>query len=182
MRVRRCGGTLIIIPPYVQSQGDIRTQFGFEDGHAVTLDLGTQVCAFRQTCYGADGKSSTQEHLWSFQRRSFLSTARAIADATCADGCVVLDTRLNVKLIGTKISQQEQMKRPFVDYYSKEDISGELKRLGTRNKSACGFCQRHPGAFAFVVSQDGDLRIYCSDERHAYAFEGVDDTLTAGDY
>lgn len=179
MRLRRCGGTLVVIPSH-EDGADIRSEFGFEDGHAVKLDLGSHVCAFRETCHRTDGPSD-QENLWPVRRRAMLTTARAIADATCADGCVVMDTNLRVRLIGTKISQQDTAKLPLVDYYSKEDISEALKSLGTRNKSACGFCQRHRGAVAFVVSQDGDLRVYCSDEQHAYAFDGVDDSLSPGD-
>jgi hypothetical protein len=49
-----------------------------------------------------------------------------------------------------------------------------LAKLGTRNNSACLFCREHPGAWAFVVSQDGDLRVFYSDEKAAYAILAID--------
>ena len=60
------------------------------------------------------------------------------------------------------------------DWYSREaSVEPAVIKLGTRNQSACQFCREHPHAFAFVVSQDGDLRVYCSDGGAAYAFEAL---------
>ncbi len=48
-----------------------------------------------------------------------------------------------------------------------------LKPFGERHKSAFYLCQQVPGSIAFVISQDGDLRIFASDEKRVYFADHV---------
>jgi DNA integrity scanning protein DisA with diadenylate cyclase activity len=36
----------------------------------------------------------------------------------------------------------------------------ELRTMGSRHKSAFGFCQQWPNSLALVVSQDGDVTLF----------------------
>ena len=47
-----------------------------------------------------------------------------------------------------------------------------LSTFGIRHRSAYRFCQKVPGAMAFVVSQDGDLRVFCNVEGRVELFDG----------
>ena len=47
-----------------------------------------------------------------------------------------------------------------------------LTGFGMRHRSAYRFCQRVPGAMAFVISQDGDLRVFCNVKGRVELFDG----------
>jgi DNA integrity scanning protein DisA with diadenylate cyclase activity len=48
-----------------------------------------------------------------------------------------------------------------------------LARFGHRHRSAFLLCKAVPNALAFVISQDGDLPVFSSDERHVYCDENL---------
>ncbi|MEQ9410537.1 MAG: hypothetical protein RIK87_22570 [Fuerstiella sp.] len=108
---------------------------------------------------------------WSAKKRQLFSTVETVAAFGNLDGCVVLDHHLNVVSFGTKLSANREL-LPLVDYHDRaRSLEDGMQSLGTRNNSACRFCQSVPGAVAFVISQDGDLRVYVSNEQEAYAFD-----------
>ena len=45
---------------------------------------------------------------------------------------------------------------------------------GTRHQSAARLCQIFPGVMVFTLSQDGDLKLFTSDEHFAYAYGPLD--------
>lgn len=49
---------------------------------------------------------------------------------------------------------------------------------GTRHRSAVRLTQVLPGAIAFVISQDGDLRVFYSDGTGVYSFTDLDAWVT----
>ena len=74
------------------------------------------------------------------------------------------------------------MELPLVDPHSKEPIRPDfLKRFGTRHNSAVAYCRTHPGAIAFAVSHDGDLRVVASDHRYVYFDDRVSPAERWGD-
>jgi hypothetical protein len=48
-----------------------------------------------------------------------------------------------------------------------------LPRFGHRHRSAFLLCKAVPNAIAFVISQDGDLPVFSSDDRHVYCDENL---------
>ena len=48
-----------------------------------------------------------------------------------------------------------------------------LARFGHRHRSAFLLCKAVPDALAFVISQDGDLLVFSSDDRHVYCDENL---------
>ncbi|MGQ0634291.1 MAG: putative sensor domain DACNV-containing protein [Planctomycetaceae bacterium] len=188
------GGALIVLPDATTSLAAIRRRYNIADGVPVYLDLGAVLVEFSASCArlaalrsamsaGAQPVALDELHElqneWFVRRNALYAAVNTIAGLTEVDGCVVLDRGLRVHLFGGKIrnarpDHPSAPLRPLRDWYQPdESLDSSLARLGTRNQSACGFCREYPHALAFVVSQDGDLRVYCSDTDCAYAFEAL---------
>ena len=192
---RQHGGAFLILPESEASLEMIRTRYDIHDGVPVNLDIGELLVECSASCgrlfnlrrlTGSEGSESLVQQLcdqqndWLTRRNQFhvaLSTAAGLSEV---DGCVVLDRGLQIHLFGGKIRSSganggaARKALPLCDWYARDlSIEPALRKLGTRNQSACDFCRQQPQAFAFVVSQDGDLRVYCSDDQAAYAFEAL---------
>src|SRR5262245_7639139 len=192
---RRHGGAFLVLPEPEVSLHLIRNKYNIHDGVPINLDLGAYLSECSASCgrlfnlrrlTGAEGSEALVQQLcdqqndWLTRRNQFHIALNAVAGLSEVDGCVVLDRGLRVKLFGGKIHSASTngavATKPLDlrDWYER-DVSIEpfIRKLGTRNQSACQFCREHPHAFAFVVSQDCDLRVYCSDDESAYAFEAL---------
>jgi len=101
--------------------------------------------------------------------RDAASRVKAYEDQVVAlssiDGAVIFDQKLNVVGFGARLLTDARS----VDAIRCVDAStgapdptlpARIRRLGTRHSSAFEFCCAHDGTLAFVVSQDGDLRIF----------------------
>jgi hypothetical protein len=188
---RQHGGAYIILPEEHAPPDSIPDRYRIDDGLPVDLDLGTRLAELSVSCArlaelrrapGSPGSKPSVDELcevendWLARRGQFQVALRSLAGLSEVDGCVVLDRGLRVHLFGGKLRPAHAAGRLFDvrDWYSRdESIESGVRKLGTRNQSACRFCREHPHAFAFVVSQDGDLRVYCSDDEAAYAFEAL---------
>jgi len=78
------------------------------------------------------------------------------------DGAVVLRPDLTVLGYGAEITAKKPPKRVFAATNARA-AQRDLKRIdyedfGTRHRSAMRYVLAVPGAIAFVVSQDGDVR------------------------
>jgi hypothetical protein len=165
------------------------------DSQSCSGPPGSSTCGFSASCgrlfnlrrlTGAEGSEALvqqfcdQQNDWLTRRNQFHVALNAVAGLSEVDGCVVLDRGLRVKLFGGKIhSANANGAAPaqvldLRDWYARDVlIEPFIRKLGTRNQSACQFCREHPHTFAFVVSQDCDLRVYCSDDDAAFAFEAL---------
>ncbi|MGE5194009.1 MAG: putative sensor domain DACNV-containing protein [Deltaproteobacteria bacterium] len=192
---RQHGGAFIILPEETVSLDAIRKTYNIYDGVPVDLDLGAHLAEFSASCgrlfnlrrlTGAESSESLvqqlcdQQNEWLALRGQFQVALNAAAGLSEVDGCVVLDRGLRIGLFGGKIRSSGATSRPsgkaldLRDWYARDvSIEHDIRKLGTRNQSACQFCREHPHALAFVISQDGDLRVYCSDDEAAYAFEAL---------
>ena len=184
---KRHGAAFLLLPEQEISPKEIREKYGFSGGFEVSLNLGKAFTEFAVACecyrYHAEFEAVSHRqqmellsNQWLARRQYLYRMQEALAALSGVDGCVVLDQSLKAHLFGAKIQTiRDRKKLPLVDYDQPGTIiEEEMKSLGTRNNSACLFCQEHPGAFAFVLSQDSDLRLYCSDEKVAYAFLNLD--------
>jgi hypothetical protein len=102
----------------------------------------------------------TTAHRWV---RRLISIGRLSA----ADGCVVLDRRLVLHGFGGSI---EKNPAGFElgncqDVATGLDVPASelLKSFGERHRSAFALCRQVRNAIVFVISQDGDLRVFASD-------------------
>ena len=190
------GGAFIILPEMGAGPIDVREQYGIDIYCHTGLDLGAAIAEFADACervhelvtHSSQGppaskagdelrrelKRATDQ--WLKQRTAVRNAASMLANLSAVDGCVVLDRRLRVLGFGGIITQHASPRLPLRHWPREGDsfTAPSCRHLGTRHRSACGLCCQHPYAFAFVVSQDGDLRVFCSDSEHAYGFEGLD--------
>lgn len=191
------GGTFLVLPEESARIASIVNRYQIGDGLLVDLDLGSLLVEFSAACArlalhnqpagAADGGAPSGgdvDRLGELQNEWFAHrTALNIAVETAAgladvDGCVVLDRSLRVSLFGGKIrtARHDGVLKllELRDWYDRsQSLVSSMAKLGTRNQSACLFCREHPQSVAFVVSQDGDLRVYTSDASFAYAFESL---------
>ena len=104
--------------------------------------------------------------------------AGILAGLSSIDGCVVLDRNLQVLGFGGEIridkEQVQNASRTLTNLKTSQPASeDELEQLGTRHRSPYRLAKVHAGAIVFVISQDGELRIFCSDESYVFGFEGL---------
>lgn len=178
----RHGGTFIFLP---QHSKDDRMQdvdhAGIKLKHLTgAFDLGKEVSEHWKSCMDvcADTERPSRDSRLDRARRTrhrLFTKARALANLSFVDGCVVLNRSLAVLGFGGKIRASYD---PMIDStrsvrnaVTMEEIpEGEIRAYGTRHQSAIGFCQRNPGSLAFVISQDGDLRLFVDDDKGVYGF------------
>jgi hypothetical protein len=100
---------------------------------------------------------------------------RFAASLSCIDGCVVMNSNLEVKGFGAIISG---IKPPDSVYVSQKANVLALKmtpsdQLGTRHRSMFAYCWKHPGSLGFVISQDGDIRAVTRIEDKLIMWENI---------
>ena len=109
--------------------------------------------------------------------QSWLSRLRWVAQFSAADGCVILDKDLVLHGFGGKIADipAEKARKKCVSLPDQRETTAEdlLKQFGTRHASAFALCHEVPYSLVFVISQDGDLRLFASDETTVYFASGL---------
>ncbi len=100
-------------------------------------------------------------------RDRLLSAVEVIATLSATDGCVVFNRRLQLHSFGSMIEVAgggDESVRCF-DTTCTPLHEAQLRGFGARRRSAVQLCRACPGALAFVISQDGDLRVFarCGD-------------------
>jgi hypothetical protein len=94
-------------------------------------------------------------------RERLLSTLDAVAHLSATDGCVVFNRRLQLHSFGSMIDAPEGANQSVPCFLGGSSAPLSLEKLrsfGARRRSAVQLCRACPGALAFVISQDGDLR------------------------
>jgi hypothetical protein len=111
------------------------------------------------------------------RRHQVWSMAASVGHLSALDGCVVLDRRMTVHGFGgtieTAAASSSALK--YADSRTKAPLPEQplLARFGHRHRSAFLLCKAVPNAIAFVISQDGDLPVFSSDDRHVYCDENL---------
>jgi hypothetical protein len=172
------GGALVVLPDGSASVPHIKLQFRARD-----IALDERILEFWDACIVtrcARGRNELDDATreWKRVKGKLFSAAEALGHMTAADGCVVLDRQMRLRGFGGRIHVDEAVlqsaPRLFVDYQSKRPLSeDDLARFGTRHSSAFRLCKACPGVMVFVISQDGDLRVFASDAEHVYLIENL---------
>ncbi len=84
-----------------------------------------------------------------------LDSLRFISTLTGVDGAVVITDRLRVRGFGAEIVVRHSC-LAVVSATDGKPI--DVESVGTRHRSAYRYCNAHPEAITFVVSQDGDIK------------------------
>jgi hypothetical protein len=96
------------------------------------------------------------------RKSEVLGSTHFIASLSCVDGFVLMDRRLHVHGFGVEVRSGEAIDHIALagdPEASPERLRrGDLEQFGTRHRAMMRYCNEHPGALGFVVSQDGDIR------------------------
>jgi hypothetical protein len=98
--------------------------------------------------------------------QALFDSAQAIAKLSTADGCIVFDRGLRLLGFKGEVLVKDDPKCVELDLDSEIPKPKEpketfnLNEFGTRHRSAARFCGKVPGGVVFVVSQDGDIRLF----------------------
>ena len=105
-------------------------------------------------------------------RYSLLTRAKSLAHLSTVDGCVVLDRSLQLQGFAGHIQIDDEclrhQSRAFTNKKGEFRSQEDLKAFGARHNSAFRICKAYPHQLVFVISQDGDMRLFSSDEKHVY--------------
>ncbi len=175
---RRHGGAFVILP-----KAGLPEQFSIHCKHAAQMPFADDISEFWQSCvsHARCAKDNHEarnraEHAWNWRRSAVFTKARVLAGLSCIDGCVVLDRRLRVVGFGGEIRIDDERLRA-APRALRNKKTGELtpeaviEQMGTRHRSAYRLARLHAGTIVFVISQDGDLRVFCSDEHDVFGFD-----------
>ena len=93
---------------------------------------------------------------------SFIDMIRQVLMLSAVDGALVISDDLRILGFGTELKNYAKSKIKSVIVTSNPNEIGKKKlyidNYGTRHRSAIRFCHLNPEAFAFVISQDGEVR------------------------
>ncbi len=167
----RHGGALVVVPR--PGRAPIELKYPTEP-----LPLGGDLAdlwlslARARYLHGSDLSADALEQT-RVRRHRLWSTAASVGHLTALDGCVVLDRGMTVHGFGGTI--ETGAATASARAYSGPPLAEErlLARFGNRHRSAFLLCKAVPDAIAFVISQDGDLRVFSSDHQHVYCDDAL---------
>jgi hypothetical protein len=170
------GGAFVILP----SEGSL-AGFHIRCKYPAEMHLGDDILEFWKSCVhfakaGDDNQREAAAHAWSWRWANLFTKAEILAGLSSVDGCVVLDRNLQVLGFGGEIRIDDQKvqsaPRTLRNLRTGQLMPEvELEQYGTRHRSAYRLVKVHPETMVFVISQDGDLRIFCSDEQDIFGFD-----------
>lgn len=175
---RSHGGAFVILPSDGSSEG-----FNICCKYKAEMHLGDDILGFWKSCVhyakaSDDAEREAATDAWSWRRATLFTKAEILAGLSSVDGCVVLNRNLQLLGFGGEIRVDEQTvqaaKRALRNLTTGElTPEAELEQYGTRHRNAYRLVKVHPGTIVFVISRDGDLRIFCSNQKDVFGFEGL---------
>jgi hypothetical protein len=172
----RTGGAFVILPN--PDSRFVTCKYQLKD-----LALKELTTTFWTACVDATNASDAPQlrnlaRTWNSGFRKLLTHAKAVATLSRTDGCVCMDRSFDILGFGGKIQvSNDHIDHAGITYAhaaSKELLpEDDIRALGMRHQSAFRLCKAEKNTAAFVVSQDGDLRLFYSDSEHVYFLEGL---------
>jgi hypothetical protein len=167
---RRHGGCFVILPDRDYA-ADIAVGYRCENSVSLVRSVQEFWDANRtagNTLAPSPPEDANRMAEWAWQK--LLAIGDTIDRASCVDGCVVLTRDLRLRGFGGHIAIRDDdpdlLRRPLRDEVTRDvlaDVTG-----GTRHRSALRLCRKIAGAMALVISQDGYLTAYWSDDDAAH--------------
>ncbi|MGQ0612233.1 MAG: putative sensor domain DACNV-containing protein [Planctomycetaceae bacterium] len=159
-----------------------------------TLDLRDSLFDFWASCVkayrSAKGPDMDQEAIHAWQRAKVRARAvtRAVGNLSQVDGCVVLNAQLQVTgfggVIGGRGAGDAACQCALADPRTLQPqgyVTLAELGLGTRHQSAYRLCDEQAGTLAYVVSQDGGMRLFYGDGERVYLWHTQGLRGAAGD-
>ncbi len=140
-----------------------------------------QIAGFVETRWGKNSQSRI------VAVRTVSDAAYSLARLSATDGFVLLNRHLKVLGFGAKIGFDKPLPRSCVEVdetLDRTEARYDIARAGTRHRAAYRLAASVPGALVFVVSQDGELRLFMAMDEEVtvvtaplapvtYLFQGV---------
>ena len=131
------------------------------------LHLGEELVSFLNALAVSPGAISSGRY------SLFITLATSLAHLSAVDGCVVLDRNLRLDGFAGHIQVDDDYlrnnARTFADDAGRPRSEDELLAgVGARHQSAFRLCKAYPNHLVFLISQDGDMRVFSSDAQHVY--------------
>jgi hypothetical protein len=173
------GGCLIVLPISESDPQQIAATYDIELKYPTDgPELGRALVEFMAICdppntlpMGADLKAAAND--WMRKRRDLDSLLRSLAHLSGVDGCTVFDRDVRLLGFGGKLhAPSADSARQFTDFESGQPLNRDLLiRTGTRHLSAFRLCDHNARVSAYVVSQDGDVTLFWSDQERVYRWK-----------
>lgn len=176
----RHGGAFVILPEDLDPADPIAERYEVACRFDGTVDLAARFAVLLIACVEMTQASSVEEHdsvthRWADAWQTLAAEARAVADLANVDGCVVFDRSLDLAGFGGEIhTKRSDAVLPLLQRSRETLVETDLEAFGTRHRSAARLCSAHPGVIAFVISQDGELRVFASDQQAAFRYDDLD--------
>lgn len=110
---------------------------------------------------------------WRQSAARLLASAQAVAALANVDGAVVIDRSLRVTAFGAVITAPPASipcVRSAVESLEATEVV-DITQYGTRHQSAYRLCASQPGTLVFVISQDGDMRVFFGDRKRVHLWD-----------
>jgi hypothetical protein len=105
------------------------------------------------------------------------SASRSIGQMSATDGCVILDRHLRLLGFGGEIHVEDEPRRKCFRVVGGSEIEVSADDLlipfGQRHRSAFRLCAAIPNCLTFVISQDGDLRLFSGTQDSVYLYDSL---------
>ncbi|MCO5172412.1 MAG: hypothetical protein M9894_39445 [Planctomycetes bacterium] len=155
------GGTFVVLPPGA-GLGEVENNLRVPVRTGGLRDIADFLV---QLLFPA---GSDEDHIKRLQdvAHAIEDQSRSIAQLSSVDGCVVVSHRLGLLGFAGEIRVADE--RDVPDCAELDPMAQglrptgpfDLRQHGTRHRSAARLCQQVPGVFAYVVSQDGNIRAF----------------------
>ena len=177
----RRGSAFLILPNSDRSLEDYDIKCNYE---MTGLDIGNDIVEFWISCVKHAKVLKTDNDRavksWNQRNAKLLTNVEILANLGSVDGCVVLNRTLSLRGFGGEITLTDaDAKKSSTRFRNAKNgkyitYKNFMRDIGgTRHKSAARFCKVHDGVIAFVVSQEGELRVLYNDG-DVYGFGPID--------
>jgi hypothetical protein len=179
------GGAFAVLPTAATSAETLPEDYAHRFRITYPTSRPDLLTSIAQYVHARWGSSPLARHI---SLQTLTDTADAAARLSATDGFVLMNERLRVLGFGAKIVWDERIPATCVEVDEMLRPTGgefSLERAGTRHTAAYMLCGNVPGAHVFVISQDGELRLFFTDPDEAetrvtaplaantYLFQGI---------
>ena len=168
--LNRHGGCYVVLPNAPVSSDNLSSKYGIRiKYHVGDLCLGETIATFVSTCLKGEKQPEAFQVIaneWIWQRYNLLSQIECLTNLSGVDGCTVFDGDLRLLGFGGKIEAKDAtLNRPFKDFLTRQELDETvLARTGTRHLSAFRLCNSADEITCYVISQDGHVTLFWSDD------------------
>lgn len=174
----RHGGTLLVVPEGAKASDFVRFKYSMQSDllkAAITkrarYEPGLSNPLARR---GLPGAEVDDAH---FCDRDLARVVDLVASLAAVDGAVVFREELTLLGFGAEILDLRTVRDDEIVEYGRHPQgtppNRPLNSFGMRHRSAFRFCQAIEGSLAFVISQDGDLRVFANVDGKVRLFDGA---------